>query len=108
MDQENDTSSGWSKIKEFGLSSLSIDNRTTVFVLTVIILVGGMISYVQMPKENFPEVVTPEIYIGTPYPGNSPMDIEKLITRPVEKEVNTITGIDEINSTPFKGTPLSR
>lgn len=103
MDQENDTSSGWSKIKEFGLSSLSIDNRTTVFVLTVIILVGGMISYVQMPKENFPEVVTPEIYIGTPYPGNSPMDIEKLITRPVEKEVNTITGIDEINSTSIQG-----
>ncbi|MCH2214279.1 MAG: efflux RND transporter permease subunit [Flavobacteriales bacterium] len=89
--------------KEFGLSSLSIDNRTTVFVIMAIILLGGFGSYISMPKENFPDVVTPEIYVGTPYPGNSPLDIEKLITRPFEKEINTITGIDEINSTSVQG-----
>jgi multidrug efflux pump subunit AcrB len=89
--------------KEFGLSSLSISNRTTVLVLTVIIFLGGISSYISMPKENFPDVVTPEIYVGTPYPGNSPLDIEKLITRPFEKELNTITGVDEINSTSIQG-----
>lgn len=91
------------RIKEFGLSSLSVDNKTTVFVLTVIIFLGGIFSYTSMPKESFPEVVTPEIYVGTPYPGNSPLDIEKLITRPFEKEINTITGVDEINSTSIQG-----
>jgi len=90
-------------IKEFGLSSLSVDNKTTVFVLAVIIFLGGIAAYQSMPKENFPDVVTPEIYVGTPYPGNSPLDIEKLITRPFEKEINAISGVDEINSTSVQG-----
>ncbi|NEN23142.1 efflux RND transporter permease subunit [Cryomorpha ignava] len=89
--------------KEFGLSSLSVENRTTVIVLAVIILIGGVFSYLSMPKENFPDVVTPEIYVGTAYPGNSPLDIEKLITRPFEKEINAISGVDEINSTSTQG-----
>lgn len=89
--------------KEFGLSSLSVDNRTTVFVIGVIILLGGIVSFQGLPKENFPDVVVPEIYVGTAYPGNSPLDIEKLITRPFEKEINAITGVDEINSTSVQG-----
>ncbi len=89
--------------KEFGLSSLSVGNRTTVLVLSVIIFLGGIAAYNSMPKENFPDVVTPEIYVGTAYPGNSPLDIEKLITRPFEKELNAITGVDEINSTSIQG-----
>lgn len=101
--EEKDIKKGSKGYKEFGLSSLSIDNKTTVFVLAVIIFLGGFTAYVNMPKENFPDVVTPEIYVGTPYPGNSPLDIEKLITRPFEKEINTITGVDEINSTSTQG-----
>jgi multidrug efflux pump subunit AcrB len=89
--------------KEFGLSTLSINNRTTVFIIGFIILFGGITSYNSMPKESFPDVVTPEIYVGTAYPGNSPLDIEKLITRPFEKELNTISGVDEINSTSMQG-----
>lgn len=89
--------------KEFKLSSWSVDNRTTVFVILFIILIGGIGSYMSMPKESFPEVVTPEVYVGTPYPGNSALDIEKLITRPIEKEINTITGIDKILSTSIQG-----
>ncbi len=91
------------KHKEFGLSTLSINNKVSVYVLTVIILLMGYTAFNTMPKENFPEVVMPEIYIGTPYPGNSPLDIEKLITRPLEKEINSITGIDEITSTSVQG-----
>lgn len=89
--------------REFGLSSWSVTNRTTVFVLMAIIIISGLYSYITVPKESFPEVVIPEIYIGTPYPGNSPTNIEKLITRPLEKEINTITGVDEISSTSIQG-----
>ena len=89
--------------REFGLSSWSVTNRTTVFVLMAIIIISGLYSYITVPKESFPEVVIPEIYIGTPYPGNSPINIEKLITRPLEKEINTITGVDEISSTSIQG-----
>ena len=89
--------------REFGLSSWSVTNRVTVFVLMAIITISGLYSYITVPKESFPEVVIPEIYIGTPYPGNSPINIEKLITRPLEKEINTITGVDEISSTSIQG-----
>ncbi len=89
--------------KEFGLSTASIKNRTTVAVLIVIILISGISSYITVPKESFPEVVVPEVFVGTPYPGNSPGDIEKLITRPIEKELKGITGIDKIISTSQQG-----
>ena len=85
--------------REFGLSSLSVNNKSTVYVLTFIITIMGLISYHSMPKESFPEIVIPEIYIGTSYPGNSPIDIENLITRPIEKELNTVSGVDKISST---------
>lgn len=88
---------------EFGLTTLSVKNKTTVFVITAIILVAGVIAYMSMPREAFPEVVTPEIYVGTPYPGNSPVDIEKLITRPIEKEIKTISGIDKLTSNSIQG-----
>ena len=91
------------KLKEFGLSTASIRNRTTVAVLIAIILLAGISSYVTVPKESFPEVTVPEVYIGTAYPGNSPSDIEKLITRPIEKELKSITGIDVILSTSQQG-----
>ncbi|MCH1583064.1 MAG: efflux RND transporter permease subunit [Flavobacteriales bacterium] len=89
--------------KEFGLSTASIKNRTTVAVLIAIILISGISSYITVPKESFPEVVVPEVFVGTPYPGNSPGDIEKLITRPIEKELKGITGTDEIISTSQQG-----
>ena len=51
-------------IKEFGLSSWSVNNRKTVFLVMLIIMMGGFFAYQSMPKENFPELQIPEIYIG--------------------------------------------
>jgi multidrug efflux pump subunit AcrB len=85
--------------REFGLSTLAINNKTSVLILTFIIVIMGFYSYVTIPKESFPEVVIPYVYVGTPYPGNSPVDIENLITRPIEKELKAISGIKNITST---------
>ena len=90
-------------VKTFGLSNLAIDNRTTVYVITAIIVLAGWLAYSGLPKEAFPEVVMPEIYINTPYPGNSPAEIEKLISSPLEKELNGIAGVDDISSTSVEG-----
>lgn len=75
----------------------------TVFVLIGMIFIAGIFSYKSMPREAFPEIVVPQIFIATPYPGNSALDIEKLITRPLEKEINGISGVDEIISTSIEG-----
>lgn len=86
-------------IREFGLSSLSVDNSTSVVILTLIITVLGLSAYRTMPKESFPEIVIPTVYVGTPYPGNSPVDMENLITRPIEKELKGMNDVKDINST---------
>lgn len=89
--------------KEFRTSSWAIENKMTVFVVTAIIIFSGLTAYINVPKESFPEVIIPQIFVSTSYPGNSPDDIEKLITRPLEKEINSITGIDVIKSTSQQG-----
>lgn len=89
--------------KEFKLSSWAISNKTTVFVITFIVLLAGVFSYKSMPRENFPEIVMPQIFVTTVYPGNSALDIEKLITKPLEKEINAITGVDKITSNSVQG-----
>ncbi|MCC5920312.1 MAG: efflux RND transporter permease subunit [Cyclobacteriaceae bacterium] len=86
-------------IREFGLSSLSVDNRTSIVILTFLIGLMGYMSYQSMPKENFPEIVIPTIYIGTTYSGNSPVDMENLVTRPIEKELKGLNGLKDISST---------
>jgi multidrug efflux pump len=86
-------------IREFGLSSLSVDNQTSVVILVIIISVLGLLAYKTMPKESFPEIVIPTVYVGTAYPGNSPVDMENLITRPIEKELKSINNVKSIKST---------
>lgn len=90
-------------LKEFGISTWSIYNKMTVFVLVFIILIGGLIGYKGMPREAFPEVVVPQIFISTIYPGNSAVDVEKLVTQPLEQEINTISGVEKLTSTSMQG-----
>lgn len=99
--QDQSTSNKKSKKveKEFALTTLSLNNRTTVFVLTILVIVMGISTYISLPKESYPEIQQPIVYIGTPHPGNSPVDMENLITRPIEKEINTIADVDNIKST---------
>lgn len=85
--------------REFFLSSLSVDNRTSVVILMFLILITGIGAYNSMPRENYPEINIPTIYVGVVYPGNSPEDMENLITRHIEKEINSITDVTQIRST---------
>jgi multidrug efflux pump len=89
--------------RQFGLSNWALNNRKVVMVLTFIIFFWGVYTYNTVPKESFPEIVVPTIYVGTAYPGNSGEDIEKLITKQLEKEINTITDIDKMTSSSVQG-----
>ncbi|MCS6917201.1 MAG: efflux RND transporter permease subunit [Chitinophagales bacterium] len=86
------------KFKEFGPSSWAIDNRTTIFVLTLFLVIMGLRAYRDLPKELFPDVTLPTVYVATAYPGSAPADIENLITRPLEKEIGAINGVYKITS----------
>ncbi|MDP5170704.1 MAG: efflux RND transporter permease subunit, partial [Bacteroidia bacterium] len=85
--------------KEFIVSSWAIDNRVTIFLLTIVIVFAGLASFNALPKENFPEIQWPVIFVSTPYPGTAAGDVENLVTRKIEKEIKGIEGIKDINST---------
>ena len=84
--------------RSFKLTNLSLKNKTTVFILTFLLTIFGLISYQSMPKSLYPDIVMPTIMVQTVYPGNSPADIENLITRPIEKELKSIKGIKKLSS----------
>ena len=92
--------------REFKLTTAALKNRNTVFLLTFAIILYGIISYRNLPKELFPEIVLPTVLVSTFYPGNPPLDIENLITRPIEKEVEAVKGIKEIRSTSTQDASL--
>jgi multidrug efflux pump len=86
------------KFKEFFGTSWAIDNRTSVYVLASIISILGLMNYYFIPKEQFPQVVIPYIVVNTIYPGTSPSDIENLVTRPIEKQLKSISDVKKITS----------
>ena len=85
-------------VREFKLTTLALKNKNTVYLLTLILLFFGLYSYNSLPKELYPEIVWPQIMVSTIYPGNSPEDIENLITRPLEKEIENVRGLKKLTS----------
>ncbi|RXK81972.1 efflux RND transporter permease subunit [Filimonas effusa] len=80
------------KFKEFKPTSWSIKNKTSIYLLMIIVSLIGVFQFVTLPKEQFPDIVIPTIYVSTIYVGNSPKDMENLVTRPIEKQIKGITG----------------
>ncbi|WP_290707409.1 efflux RND transporter permease subunit [Flavihumibacter sp. CACIAM 22H1] len=80
------------KFKQFGPTTWSIKNKTSIYLMMIFVSIVGVFQFVTLPKEQFPDIVIPTIYVQTIYVGNSPKDIENLVSRPIEKEIKGITG----------------
>ncbi len=80
------------KFKEFGPTTWSIKNKVSIYLVMLFVTLAGVFQFVTLPKEQFPDIVIPTIYVQTIYFGNSPKDIENLVTRPIEKQIKGITG----------------
>ena len=88
--------------KEFSISSWAIDNRVTVYIFTLLIVVTGLLAYVTMPREDFPEIIENKVYISSVFPGNSAEDVEKLIVKPLEKQIKNISGVEKVTASSFQ------
>ncbi|MEA2043209.1 MAG: efflux RND transporter permease subunit [Bacteroidota bacterium] len=86
-------------LREFKLTTAALKNSNTIYLLIIILVILGLISYRNMPKEMFPDASLPTILVQTVYPGNSSADMENLVSRPLEKEIETIDGINSLEST---------
>jgi multidrug efflux pump subunit AcrB len=89
-------------MRQFILTNLSLENKNTIYLLVLFLVVFGFYSYRQLPKELFPDIVVPTVLVQTSYPGNPPVDMENLVTRPLEKEIEVIRGVKEIRSTSYQ------
>lgn len=84
------------------LTEITLKNRTAIIALTVILVMAGIFSYSTIPKESNPQIEIPIFIINTIYPGISPSDMESLITQPIERELQGISGVKDIRSTDRK------
>lgn len=80
------------KFKQFKPTSWAVDNRTAMYIITILISLYGLVKFNTLPKEQFPDIVVPTISVTTIYVGNSAKDIENLVTRPIEKQLKGISG----------------
>ena len=92
--------------RKFKPTFWAISNKNTIYILTAFLLFAGIWSYRGMQRELFPEIVVPYIMVSTPHPGNSPLDIENLITRPIEKELKDLNGVKRMSSNSFQDMSL--
>lgn len=85
------------------LINAAFSRSRTVLALLVLILITGTISYVTIPKESDPDVAIPIIYVSMSHEGISPEDAERLLVRPMEKELQSIEGVKEMRSNAGEG-----
>lgn len=84
--------------KSFPITAWAVENRTTIYVMSLIISLLGIIAYVRLPKEQFPDIVVPTILVTTIQAGMTPTDIENLISRPIEKQMKSVADVKKITS----------
>src|ERR1700750_2276203 len=84
--------------KEFGPSSWAINKKTAVYAIIVMITLMGLITYNRLPKENFPDITISKVYVTTQFLGQSPQNIETLVTRQLEKKLKSIKGLKKVTS----------
>ena len=95
-----------SKLKEFSLSSWAIDHSTVIYVVIGLFFVLGISSYLSLPRENYPEINTNEVFVSSVFPGNTAEDMERLITDPLEEELKGVPNLVGIESTSLENFSL--
>lgn len=84
----------------------SVNNKTSVFVLTFILIIFGIYSYVTLPRESEPDVKIPYVFVSTSYRGIAPNDIETTITTKIEEKLKGLKNVKQIKSTSSEGSSM--
>jgi multidrug efflux pump subunit AcrB len=92
--------------KSFPITAWAVENRTTIYVLTALILLIGAMVYQRLPKEQFPDIVVPTILVTTINAGTSPVDVENLITRQIEKQIKGIADVKKVTSQSYQDVSI--
>jgi len=85
------------------LVRLALHNSVAVHLATLAVCVGGVLAYTTMPREVFPSFSLDTVLVQTFWPGAAPEDVERLLTLPIEEELEGVDGLDEMSSISREG-----
>ncbi|MEP0070128.1 efflux RND transporter permease subunit [Pyruvatibacter sp.] len=85
------------------LVAASVGRTRTVLTTMVLLVLAGITSYLSIPKEADPDIAIPFFFVSIPYPGISPEDGERLLVKPMETELRTLEGLEEIQAFASQG-----
>jgi len=81
------------------VNRIALKRQPTILTLLIIIVIAGAYSYLTLPRESFPDITIPYVFVATTYEGVSPSDMEELVTIPIERKLKGIADVEEIRST---------
>lgn len=87
-----------------GIISATLTRTRTVLMIFTLLLISGAITYVNIPKESNPDVPIPFIYVSIVHDGIAPEDAERMLVKPMERELRSIEGIKEMRATAGEGS----
>ncbi len=85
------------------LTSTSVNRPVTTYMVVLVVLILGVISFLRIPVDLMPEVTFPRVTINTRYENVGPSEIETLVTEPVEKAVSSVSGVEDVTSVSVEG-----
>ncbi len=85
------------------ITNISLNSKTSVFVLLFLLVLTGLITYGSLPVESFPQIKQPVVIVAVPYLGVSPSDMETLVADPIEKKLKEISKVKKMSSISQEG-----
>jgi len=89
-----------------GIVNWSLQNRVITVALAILLLAAGIIASIRARLDVFPEFAPPQVVIQTESPGLSPLEVEQLVTLPIEQGVNGLPGLSVLRSQSIQGSRL--
>ncbi|MBP3518465.1 MAG: efflux RND transporter permease subunit [Parabacteroides sp.] len=81
----------------------SLENKKIIYFFLAIMLLGGIYSFFKLPKKEDSPFVIKQAVLVTQYPGATPLEVEKLITEPIEREIQSMSDVFQIKSESYFG-----
>ncbi len=88
------------------LAELSIKRPIFITCLVLLMIIVGIISYKKMPVDQFPDVTFPVVFAEIQFPGASPIDVERQISKVIEDEVSSLPGVETVSSNNYDSVAI--
>src|ERR687892_206948 len=83
---------------------LAIERPITMFMLSGVIMLIGLLSFTRLPVDLMPDISFPSLTVRVGYPGVGPLEMEELVTRPLEQAMSAVAGLERLESTSSEGS----